>query len=34
MHRAIRVGTLSTILTSVAAHHSLTVEELIRELRL
>jgi predicted RNA binding protein YcfA (HicA-like mRNA interferase family) len=33
-HHPIKTGTLSGILKSVAAHHGLTVEELIRELGL
>ena len=31
-HRPIKVGTLHGILKAVAAHHRMTVEELIREL--
>ena len=34
MHGAIRVGTLATILSSVAEHHGLSVEELREQLRL
>ena len=33
-HHPIKVGTLSGILKSVAAHHKLTVEDLIRKLGL
>ena len=33
-HRPIKVGTLQDILKAVAAHHRMTVEELIRELGL
>ena len=34
MHRPIKVTTLSSILKSVAQHHDMSVEELIRELDL
>lgn len=34
MHYPIRVKTLSSILKSVARHHAMTVEELLRELAL
>ena len=34
MHRPIKVKTLSSILKSVARHHDMSVEELIRELDL
>ena len=34
MHMAIRVGMLASILSSVAEHHGLTVDELLKELRL
>ena len=34
MHGSIRVGTLATILSSVAEHHGLSVEELREQLRL
>lgn len=34
MHRPIKVKTLSSILKSVAQHHDMSVEELIRELDL
>ena len=33
-HHPIHTGTLSSILKSVAAHHQLTVEELVRQLDL
>jgi predicted RNA binding protein YcfA (HicA-like mRNA interferase family) len=33
-HNPIKTGTLSGILKSIAAHHSLTVEQLIRQLGL
>lgn len=33
-HHPIKVGTLSSILKNVATHHSVTVEELIRQLGL
>lgn len=33
-HHPIKTGTLSGILKSVAAHHGLSVEELIRQIRL
>lgn len=33
-HRAVRVGTLNAILKLVAAHHGLTVEELLEKLDL
>ncbi|MGH7955647.1 MAG: type II toxin-antitoxin system HicA family toxin [Opitutaceae bacterium] len=33
-HHPIKVGTLSGILKSIAAHHGLTVEELVRKLGL
>jgi predicted RNA binding protein YcfA (HicA-like mRNA interferase family) len=33
-HNPIKIGTLSSILKSVAAHHKLTVEELVRKLGL
>jgi predicted RNA binding protein YcfA (HicA-like mRNA interferase family) len=33
-HNPIKIGTLSTLLKSVAAHHKLTVEDLVRELGL
>ena len=33
-HPSIKIGTLSGILKSVAAHHQLTVEELMRQLGL
>ncbi len=33
-HHPIRIGTLSGILKSVAAHHQITVEELLRQLDL
>ncbi len=34
MHRAIRVGTLSTLLSSIAQHHGLSVDELREQLGL
>ncbi len=34
MHNPIRVKTLSSILKSIARHHEMTVEELLRELDL
>ncbi len=34
MHRALRVGTLSTLLSSIAQHHGLSIEELWEQLRL
>jgi predicted RNA binding protein YcfA (HicA-like mRNA interferase family) len=33
-HSPIKIGTLSTLLKSVAAHHKLTVEDLVRQLGL
>lgn len=33
-HNPIKIGTLSTLLKSVAAHHKLTVEGLVRQLGL
>lgn len=33
-HHPIRIGTLSSILKSVATHHKLSVEELVRQLGL
>ena len=33
-HHPIKIGTLSSILKSVAAHHKLSVEELVRQLGL
>jgi predicted RNA binding protein YcfA (HicA-like mRNA interferase family) len=33
-HKPIKIGTLQSILASIAAHHGLTREELIRELAL
>ncbi len=33
-HNPIKIGTLSSILKSVATHHKLTVEELVRKLGL
>lgn len=33
-HRPIKVGTLNDILKDVAAHHGMTVESLVRELKI
>lgn len=33
-HHPIKLGTLSSILKSIAAHHKLTIEELVRKLNL
>jgi predicted RNA binding protein YcfA (HicA-like mRNA interferase family) len=33
-HRAIKIGTLQRILSSIAKHHSISVDELLRNLRL